>query len=85
MIFAAVTHHETLLILEMEKSLICFSGYTETNSIHSRTTVNFILENVNQKYSVNSLSTVIKTFKEQIIQHRFIITRGVVLNKSIIA
>jgi hypothetical protein len=25
------------------------SGYTETNNIHNRTTVNYVLENVNKK------------------------------------
>jgi hypothetical protein len=33
---------ETLLMLKMETSLL--SGYTETNSIHNRTTVDFFLK-----------------------------------------
>jgi hypothetical protein len=51
MLFAAVTHLveglslEALLALKMEK----FSGYTETNSIHNRTTVEIVLENANKK------------------------------------
>jgi transketolase N-terminal domain/subunit len=37
-----------------------FSGYTETNNIHNRTTVIFVLENVNKKLSVKILLTVTK-------------------------
>jgi hypothetical protein len=53
-LFAAVTHLverlnlEILLALKEEKSNL-FSGYMNTNSIHNRTTVNFVLENVNKK------------------------------------
>jgi hypothetical protein len=55
MLFAAATHfieglsHEILLKLKMKKSLIFLSGYMETNNVHNRTTVTFVLENVNKK------------------------------------
>jgi hypothetical protein len=37
--------------------------YTETNIIHNKTPVNFVLGNVNKKYSVKILSPGIKGFK----------------------
>jgi hypothetical protein len=54
MLIVAVTHLaegpslETLPMLKC-KSLCLLSGYMETNSIHNRTTVNFVLENINKK------------------------------------
>jgi hypothetical protein len=50
MLFSAVTHPaeglrlETLLTLKVEMLLICLIGCMETDSIHSRTTVNFVPE-----------------------------------------
>jgi hypothetical protein len=50
MLFAAVTYSVgTLLTLALGKSFNLLSGYTETNSIHSATTANFVHENVNKK------------------------------------
>jgi hypothetical protein len=55
-VFAAVTHLvedlslEALLTVKVVKYVIYkISGYTETNSIHNKTTVNFALENVNKE------------------------------------
>jgi hypothetical protein len=47
-LFAAVTHLGTLLMLKVEKTDL-LNGYTETNSAHKSKTVNFVLANVNEK------------------------------------
>jgi hypothetical protein len=68
MLFAAVARLdvglslETVLTLQVEKSLICLVGI-ETNSIHNRTTADFLLENVNKKYSIKMLSSGMKCFE----------------------
>jgi hypothetical protein len=46
MFFAAVTH---LVDVTGGKVSNLFSGHMETNNIHKRTRVNFVLENVNEK------------------------------------
>jgi hypothetical protein len=40
---------QTPLTLKVKKSLNFLSGYTETSSIHNRTVVNFVFENVDMK------------------------------------
>jgi hypothetical protein len=40
---------DSLLKLKEEKSLQFDYGYKETNSNHNKTTVDFVLENVNKK------------------------------------
>jgi hypothetical protein len=62
-LMAAVTHIEALPTLKVEKSLNFLSGYTETNTIHNRISVNYVLENVNKKLSAKILSLEIKHFK----------------------
>jgi hypothetical protein len=55
MLFASVAHLdeglslETLFTLKVGKVPHLLSGYTEAISIHNRSGVNFILENVNKK------------------------------------
>jgi hypothetical protein len=71
-LFAAVTHLVEGLHLEIflgGKVFNWLSGYTETNSIHTRKTVNFVLENVNIKYSVKIFSPEIKRFEMEIIKY----------------
>jgi hypothetical protein len=54
MLFTAVTHlvevPKSSDITEVKDGKVSnlLSGYTETNSIHNRTTFNFILKNVNK-------------------------------------
>jgi hypothetical protein len=55
MLFTAVAHideglsFETLLTLKVEESLIILVGTRRQNSIHNRTTADFVPENVNKK------------------------------------
>jgi hypothetical protein len=68
MLFAAAKHLveglslETLLTLKVEKSLICLVG-TRDQLYQQQNDSQFVLENVNKKYSVKILSSGIKRFK----------------------
>jgi hypothetical protein len=65
MLLAAVTRldkglsFETLLTLKVKRIPRLLRGYTETNGIHNRT-VEFVLENVNEKYTIEILLSGIK-------------------------
>jgi hypothetical protein len=54
-LFAAVTHQveglslETLLTLKDGEVSDLLIGYTETKTVHNRTTANFVLEHVDKK------------------------------------
>jgi hypothetical protein len=69
MLFAAITH----LVEGLKSRDICdpksgkvpdlLCGYVQADSVHDRTTVNFVLENIHKKQSVEVLSPGIKCFK----------------------
>jgi hypothetical protein len=52
-----------VILVEGGKVSNLLNGYTETNSIHNRTTTSFVLENVKKKLSVKILSPGIQRFK----------------------
>jgi hypothetical protein len=65
-LFAAVAHLDEglkswdITRIKGEKVPNLLSGYMETNSVHNRTKVNFVLENVNKTQSTRMLSSGIK-------------------------
>jgi hypothetical protein len=69
MLFAAIKHLveglsvETFLDSKSGKVPDLLCGYMQANSVHYRTAVNFVLENINKKQSVEVLSPGTKCFK----------------------
>jgi hypothetical protein len=76
----AVTTSCNIIRIKTEVTTL-ISWYTETNSIHNKTIVYFLLENVNTKLSTE-ISSRIKCFKVYVIQNS-IITKKMRLNNRL--